>query len=150
MKKQLVIVGGGNSAHTIIPFLSKANFDVSILTSRPHDWSDTIELEYQNTKGEVLDTFTGKIAKITNNPEECIPSADYIILCMPVHKYRVALHHVAPYINREKHVVVGTVYGQGGFNWMIEEIQQKYHLTQLVYFAFGLIPWICRTKNMVM
>lgn len=147
MKKKLVIVGGGNSAHTIIPFLSKADFDVAILTSRPNDWSDTIELEYQNTKGELLETFTGKITNITNNPEECIPQADYIVLCMPVHKYRVALHHVAPYVSRDKQVVIGTVYGQGGFNWMIEEIQHKYHLDKLVYFAFGLIPWICRTKK---
>lgn len=147
MKKKLVIVGGGNSAHTIIPFLSKANFDVAILTSRPNDWSDTVKLEYQNTKGELLETFTGKITKITNNPEVCIPQADYIVLCMPVHKYRVALHHVAPYVNRDKQVVIGTVYGQGGFNWMIEEIQHMYHLNKLVYFAFGLIPWICRTKK---
>lgn len=147
MKKQLVIVGGGSSAHALIPLLSKANFDISILTSRPKNWSHTIELEYQNPKGDVLKIFKGRVTIITNNPEDCVPQADYIILCMPVHKYRVALHHIAPYINKDKRVIMGTVYGQGGFNWMVEEIQKQYNLDKLIMFAFGLIPWICRTKQ---
>lgn len=147
MKKNIVILGGGNSAHVLIPLLSKTDFDISVLTSRPNDWSHTVALEYQNTDGEVLNVFKGEIKKTTNNPQDCIPSADYIILCMPVHKYREALHRIAPHINTDKQVVVGTVYGQGGFNWMMEEIQHKYHLSNLVYFAFGLIPWVCRTKE---
>ena len=147
MKNQLVIVGGGSSAHTLIPLLSKSDFEVSILTSRPGDWSHTIVLEHQNTKGEVLGVYEGNLTNITDQPQECIPQADYIILCMPVHKYRPALHNIAPYIRRDKEVVIGTVYGQGGFNWMVEEIQQHYNLNNLIVFAFGLIPWICRTKQ---
>ena len=147
MKKNIVIVGGGNSAHVLIPLLSKTDFEVSLLTSRPNDWSHIIELEYQNPEGEVLEVFRGGIKHITDAPQECIPDADYIILCMPVYQYRVALHRIAPYINRDKKVVVGTVYGQGGFNWMMEEIQQKFQLSNITYFAFGLIPWVCRTKE---
>ena len=147
MRKNIVIVGGGNSAHVLIPLLSKTEFDISVLPSRPDDWSHTVTLEYQNTDGDVLKVFQGKIETITNNPQSCIPSADYIILCMPVHKYREALHRIAPYINPDKQVVIGSVYGQGGFNWMVEEIQHEYHLSNIVYFAFGLIPWVCRTKE---
>ena len=147
MRKNIVIVGGGNSAHVLIPLLSKTDFDISVLTSRPDDWSHTVALEYQNTDGEVLQVFKGKIETITNNPQSCIPSADYIVLCMPVHKYREALHRIAPHINPDKQVVVGTVYGQGGFIWMMEEILNEYHLSNIVYFAFGLIPWVCRTKE---
>lgn len=147
MRKNIVIVGGGNSAHVLIPLLSKTEFDISVLTSRPDDWSHTVTLEYQNTNGEVLQVFKGEIKKTTNNPQDCIPTTDYIVLCMPVYKYREALHRIAPHINPDKQVVIGTVYGQGGFNWMIEEIQHEYHLTNLVYFALGLIPWVCRTKE---
>ncbi len=147
MRKNIVIVGGGNSAHVLIPLLSKTEFDISVLTSRPNDWSHTIALEYQNTDGEVLEVFKGEIEKATNNPQDCIPSADYIILCMPVHKYREALHRIAPHINMDKQVVIGTVYGQGGFNLMMEEIQHEYNLSNIIYFAFGLIPWVCRTKE---
>ena len=35
MKKQLVICGGGSSAHTLIPLLKDSGFDVSIFTSKP-------------------------------------------------------------------------------------------------------------------
>ena len=147
MKKNIVIVGGGNSAHVLIPLLSKTDFDITILTSRPNEWSYSIELEYQNTEGEILEVFKGEIKTITNYPKDCIPDADYIVLCMPVHKYREALHRIASYINPSKQVVIGTVYGQGGFNWMIKEIQHEYRLSKLIYFAFGLIPWVCRTKE---
>ena len=147
MKKNLVIVGGGNSAHVLIPLLSDTDFNITMLTFRPNDWSHTIELEYRNPNDEVLKTFSGEIDTITNNSQLCIPGADYIILCMPVYQYRAALHRLAPHINRNKQVVIGTVYGQGGFNWMMEEILHEYHLSNLVYFAFGLIPWVCRTKE---
>lgn len=147
MKKNIVIVGGGNSAHVLIPLLSKTDFDITILTSRPNEWSYSIELEYQNTEGEILYIFKGEIKTISDNPKDCIPDADYIVLCMPVHKYREALHRIASYINPSKQVVIGTVYGQGGFNWMIKEIQHEYRLSKLIYFAFGLIPWVCRTKE---
>ena len=147
MKKNIVVVGGGNSAHVLIPLLSKTDFDISVLTSRPNDWGHIVSLEYQNANGAVLNVFKGEIKTITNNPQSCIPSADYVILCMPVHKYREALHRIAPYIYQDKQVVIGTVYGQGGFNWMMEEIQHEYHLSNIVYFAFGLIPWVCRTKE---
>lgn len=147
MKKQIVIVGGGNSAHVLIPLLSEANFNITMLTSRPNEWCNTIELEYRNPNDEVLEIFSGTIDTITDDPASCIPNADYIILCMPVYQYRMALHRLAPYIGKNKQVVVGTVYGQGGFNWMMEEIMQKFQLSNIAYFAFGLIPWVCRTKE---
>lgn len=71
---------------------------------------------------------------------------DVIVLCMPVHQYRNALTNLAPYINRsKKDVFVGTVYGQAGFNWMVHEMERANNLTNVVAFAIGLIPWICRT-----
>lgn len=142
--KKLVVCGGGSSAHTLIPFLKDSIFEVSILTSRPECWSHEIELQYQDTDGRLLETFTGRLEQASSKPEELIPDADYVVFCMPVHKYRVALHEIAPYINREKEVFVGTVYGQGGFNWMVDEVKREYSLSNIVTFSFGLIPWICR------
>lgn len=144
MKKQLVICGGGSSSHTIIPFLKDSIFDVSVYTSRPEQWGDTIDLEWHNPNGEVLGTYSGCIKKASSKPQEIIPDADYIVFCMPVHKYRVALQKIAPFINKTKKVFVGTVYGQGGWNWMVDEIKRQYGLNNIVTFAFGLIPWICR------
>ena len=145
--KKLVVCGGGNSSHILIPFLHDSIFDVYVYTSRPEKWSDTIELEWQNASGQTLDTCYGKIKKASNNPEELFPDADYVVFCMPVHKYRVALHDIAPYLNKTKDVFICTLYGQGGWNWMVNEIKLQYGLQNLITFAFGLIPWICRTKE---
>ncbi len=143
--KQLVVCGGGNSAHTLIPLLRDSIFEVSIYTSKPEQWATTIELEYHNPNGEIIGKYSGKLKKASNNPEELFPIADYVVFCMPVHKYRVALHEIAPFINKEKTVVLGTVFGQAGWNWMVDEICEKYNLKNIVTFSFGLIPWVSRS-----
>lgn len=143
-KKKLVVCGGGSSAHTLIPFLRDSIFDVSIYTSRPKQWDDCVELEWHDPSGKVLGRYSGELKKASNNPKELFPDADYVVFCMPVHKYRVGLQEIAPFLNKNKTVFVGTVYGQGGWNWMVDEMKKNYGLTNVVPFAFGLIPWICR------
>ncbi len=144
MKKQLVICGGGSSAHTLIPLLSNSAFDVSIYTSRPSLWHKEITVEQQDANGNKLRSITGSLKTATDNPGEIIPDADYIVLCMPVHQYRICLNEIFQHINRNKTVFVGTMYGQGGFNWMVDEMKCKYGIDNAVTFAFGLLPWICR------
>ena len=144
MKKQLVVCGGGSSAHTLIPFLKGSIFDVSIYTSRPEKWHKQIDLEWHDPSGNVLGCYSNELKKASSNPQELIPTADYIVLCMPVHQYRVCLREIAPFINKDKTVFVGTMYGQAGFNWMVDEIKKKQSLNNIVTFAFGLLPWICR------
>lgn len=144
MKKNLVVCGGGSSAHTLIPLLKDSIFDVSILTSKPEKWRNKIDLEWHDPYGKVLGKYSNSIEKASKDPQELIPQADYIVLCMPVHKYRVCLHEIAPFINKDKTVFVGTVYGQAGFNWMVDEIKEQQSLYNVVTFAFGLLPWICR------
>uniref|UniRef100_A0A7S2PQS6 Opine dehydrogenase domain-containing protein n=1 Tax=Leptocylindrus danicus TaxID=163516 RepID=A0A7S2PQS6_9STRA len=141
----VTIVGGGSSAHVLIPLLSTRGHKVQLMTRKPSMWSKKVRLEHHSMKEEVLENFEGALSNISDLPEEVISNADVIVLCMPVHQYRDALHRLAPYISERKHeVFLGTVYGQGGFNWMVHEIEQKYDL-HVVTFACGLIPWICRT-----
>lgn len=142
--KQLVICGGGSSAHTIIPLLKDSVFEVSLYSSRPQQWSRSVQLEWHDPSGNVLGTYSGQLSRISDKPEELFPDADYVVFCMPVHKYREALHAIAPHLNKNKKVFVGTVYGQGGWNWMVDEVKKRYGLDNIVTFAFGLIPWICR------
>ena len=142
--KQLVICGGGSSAHTLIPLLRDSIFEVSLYTSRPEQWSHRVDLEWHDPSGNVLGNYFGELKNISNNPDDLFHDADYVMFCMPVHRYRVALHEIAPFLNKEKTVFIGTVYGQGGWNWMIDEIKKEFGLDNLVPFAFGLIPWVCR------
>jgi hypothetical protein len=140
----ITIVGGGSSTHTLIPLLSSSKYIVNILTSKPDLWSKKIELQYQAVNGDVIERFHGELNKISSKPEDVINEADVIFLCMPVSQYRNALHRIAPHLNPDKEVYVGTVYGQAGFNWMVDEIKRTFGLEKIITFSFGLIPWICR------
>jgi hypothetical protein len=146
-KLTIAVVGGGNSAHVLIPFLSKNGHTVNLLTRRPKDWNDEIQCDIVRMDNSVKKTITGNIHKKSSNPKKVIPEADAIILCMPVHCYRSVLEHLATYIDKNKEVFVGAIYGQAGFNFMFREIQNEFHLTKAVYFSFGLIPWICRADK---
>jgi len=144
---KIAIIGGGNSAHTLIPLLSNSGMEINLLTRKPDKWSKTIELDYIQPSGEYVKSFQGQLNKISDEPADIIPDVDIIILCLPVHIYRSMLHTIAPYINKSKDVYIGTVYGQGGFNWMTNEIKTEFKLENIKTFAFGLIPWICRTET---
>ncbi|GAX16550.1 hypothetical protein FisN_7Lh276 [Fistulifera solaris] len=145
-KTTTCIVGGGNSAHVLIPFLAEAGHCVHLLTRRPNDWSDTVVCQIQ--KGEtVVTTHQGNISRKSSRPIDVIPQADIIVLCLPVHQYRTALRRIAPYINQSKaNVYIGTIYGQANFRWMVQhEVEKAQNLSNVVTFAVGSIPWICRT-----
>ncbi len=143
-KQDVTIVGGGSSAHVLIPFLSGAGFDVNLLTRKPKEWSQKVDVQLHSIHGELLEEFNGSLTKISDNPADVIPQASFVILCMPVSKYRIALHSFAPHLAKDKEVFVGTIYGQAGFNWMVDEIKRKFDLNNITTFAIGLIPWICR------
>ena len=143
--KEVTIVGGGSSAHLMIPFLFGAGFTVNLLTRKPNQWSQNVVAQLHTIHGEILEEFGGKLSKISDNPAEVIPHSAFVVLCMPVCKYRQALHNMAPYLAKDEEVFVGTIYGQAGFNWMVDEIKRKFDLNNITTFAVGLIPWICRT-----
>ena len=140
----ITIVGGGASAHILIPLLSSSKYVVNILTRKPDLWSRKVELQYQAVNGDVIKRFHGELNKISSEPGDVINEADVIFLCMPVSQYRNALHRIAPHLNHDKEVYVGTVYGQAGFNWMVDEIKKNFGLEKIITFSFGLIPWISR------
>ncbi len=143
-KKEVTIVGGGSSAHVLIPFLSGAGFAVNLLTRKPKEWSQKVDVQLHTIHGEIQEEFSGTLTKVSDNPAEVIPQARFVILCMPVCKYRFALHGLAPHLAKDKEVFVGTIYGQAGFNWMVDEIKNKFDLSNITTFSVGLIPWICR------
>ena len=140
------VVGGGNSAHILIPLLSEAGHKINLLTRRPKDWADVVYADMMDGfTGQVSQTHAGNIQTKSSDPADVIPDADIIILCLPVHQYRPALDKIAPYLHTEKEIFIGTVYGQGGFNWMVSSIERELGLENIVKFAIGSIPWICRT-----
>jgi hypothetical protein len=63
----ITIVGGGSSAHTLIPILSSSKYIVNILTNKTDLWSKKIELQYQAANGDVIERFHGELIKQAPN-----------------------------------------------------------------------------------
>ncbi len=106
------IVGDGNAAHVLIPFLGDTHHTVNLMSLNPDKWERTIRCDWKDMANEVLATYVGDINKISSDFAEVIPDADIIFLCLPVHQYRNALGKLAPHINRcKEEVFVGTIYG---------------------------------------
>ncbi len=141
----ITIIGGGSSTHTLIPFLTNNNRKINLLTRNPNKWDTEINLEWRNANDEVIREFQGKLNYATDQAEMVIPKSDIIIFCMPVYKYYDILEEIGKHIS--KNTVIGTIYGQGGFNFMVDDIKLKYNLSNITTFAVGLIPWICRIKE---
>ncbi|MBF6617144.1 MAG: NAD/NADP octopine/nopaline dehydrogenase family protein [Candidimonas sp.] len=147
MKKTIItIVGGGASTYSLIAFLSRSNCEVRLLTSKPDLWSSLPQLKIIE-QGHSERIVQGKIDKVSDDYSLLIPGSDIIVLCMPVHQYYNALEKTAPYVDKSKLVYIGTLYGQGGFNWMIKSLIERHNLRSAVYFSIGLLPWICRTEQ---
>jgi len=145
--KNVTIVGGGNSAHVIIPILAKQGYHITLLTRKPKKWKSTVTLDYINADNELVKKIKGSVDKISDNYPEVINKSDLVLLCLPVHVYPEIIDRIGSCIKNDKKLIIGTIYGQGGFNWMVETTMKKYHLTQIEYFAFGLIPFICRIRE---
>lgn len=143
---KITIVGGGSSAHTLIPMLSHCGHEVSLLTQRPNSWGSTVTMQVRDVDNVTVQSLTGRLARAAADPAAVIPEADIIVLCLPVHQYRNMLHQIAPHVSRRKKQWIGCIYGQAGVNWMMREIIRKFRLEMTGYFAFGLLPWICRIE----
>ena len=137
---KVAIIGGGSSAHVLAVLLSARGHEVRILTSRPNEWVRELSLE----AGPEL--IKGCISVATADVREAMSEAVVAFLCMPVHQYPLALRRIAPALADNKDCIVGAVYGQGGFDWMMEDVCKGYNLGSRRYFAIGLLPWIARTK----
>lgn len=140
------IVGGGNSAHVLIPFLTEAGHNVNILTRKPEAWHGTVTCELTDgLTGHIKHVYYGRAQKASSQAEDVVPQADIIIFCMPVHQCGPAIDRIAPHLSRSKSEVhVGTIFGQAGFNWMVHAMEREHAVTNIVCFAIGQIPWICR------
>jgi hypothetical protein len=141
----ITIAGGGSTAHALIPFLAGAGHTVRLLTRRPSDWARLVAVQHRTVSGDILQTYVGHLTLASNRPEDVVPGADIVILCMPVSHYWATLNSIAPHIRDPENTYVGTIYGQGGFNWMVNAVQRRHSLPRLRYFTIGLVPWICRT-----
>eukprot|EP00978_Attheya_sp_CCMP212_P019148 scaffold53314_cov82-Attheya_sp.AAC.3 len=142
----VTIIGGGNSTAIFATLTKLAGHQVAILTRKPEKWSKTIG--FDNEDEGYLDGgkyFGATMDMITADPAECIPQSDVIFIAgLPVHHNPAVLKQIAPHLNREKSVMVGTICAYGGFNWVAAECLGE---GNYVLFGIQLIPWCCGTRT---
>jgi len=131
---KIAICGGGNLGHVVAGVLSsKDGVSVSLLTTRPEKWGDTINVSDPDGK-----IYSGKIEKISDKASDVIPGMDYVILCLPGFAIADTLSSIVPYLSPE--TVVGSIVSSTGF--FFEALEKVPSCNPL--FGFQRVPYISR------
>lgn len=130
---KICICGGGNLGHVCAGFLANRGHQVSILTTKPEHWSQTIEIVAPDG------FFEGKLAQVSSQPEEVIPQAEIVLVCLPGFAIHDELTKIKPYLS--KNCLMGTVVSSTGFFFEAFEVLPA----DIALFGFQRVPFISRT-----
>jgi ketopantoate reductase len=130
----ITICGGGNLGHVCAGFLSaQSDNKVSLLTTKPEEWSK--ELDVIDCKRNF---FHGVLDRISRHPDEVIPGAEMVLICLPGFAIGNELRVIAPYLHPS--CLVGSVVSSTGF--FFEAF--KTLLKSQPLFGFQRVPFISR------
>ena len=129
---RICICGGGNLGHVCAGFLANRGHQVSILTTKPERWSQTIGVVAPDG------SFKGKLAQVSSHPDEVIPQAEIVLVCLPGFAIHDELTKIKPYLS--KNSLVGTVVSSTGFFFEAFEVLPA----DIALFGFQRVPFISR------
>lgn len=132
----ICICGGGNLGIVCGGVFLSKDIKVNILTRKPHKWADYIEVKDPDGK-----TFSGKLNRVSCNPEEVIPEADMVLLTLPGCLIEETLKRIKPYLRLQ--TVVGSIVATTGFFFAAHEILGNRN----VLFGFQRVPYIARINE---
>jgi hypothetical protein len=143
---QVTICGGGNGAHFSACLIgANPNYKVNVFTRRPKDWKSTITGNTKNSIWEHKGDIVGKLNLVSDDPKTVSKGSKIFLICGPAHIHQTLLEKVAPFI--EKDTYVGTLYGQGGFDWMANYVLGKrVKKDNITLFGLQNIPAICKVR----
>jgi len=128
---KITIIGFGNIAHALIAYIgSKADVELSVLTSHPYMSDNVVSVDDSQQKGT--------IRKISDNPEEIIPDSDMILFTVPSHVRRKVMEKLAPFVSEK--TILGAFPGIGGFYDEVRDVIGE----EVVVFASQRVPFIAR------
>ena len=130
---RICICGGGNLGHVCAGFLANRGHQVSILTTKPERWSQTIEIVAPDGN------FDGHLAQVTSNAADAIPQAEIVLVCLPGFAIHDELIKIKPHISNT--CKVGTVVSSTGFFFEALEMLPA----SIPIFGFQRVPFISRT-----
>lgn len=137
-KKNICIVGGGNIGTLLYSDLSlNKNVDVSLYTSKPNLWGDSIKV-YNSSDVLLYEVTCGNIS---NNASEIISNADIIIITLPSSVYPDFYFKIKDFIKPGSWL--GFMPGSGG----VELISQDVLDNGSFIFGFQRVHGIARIKE---
>ena len=129
---KICICGGGNLGHVCAGFLANRGHQVSILTTKPEQWNP--ELEIVAPDG----SFRGKLTMVTSKPDEVIPQAEMVLVCLPGYAIHEELVIIKPFLSKD--CIVGSVVSSTGFFFEAFEVLPS----DVPLFGFQRVPFISR------
>lgn len=133
----ICICGGGNLGHVCAGFLaSQPENKISLLTTRPDIWSRHIDIVAPEGK-----SIHGVLNCISNNPQDVIPDAQIVLLCLPGFAIREVLCTIAPYLAPD--TWVGSVVSNTGFFFEAMKVLPP----DQPLFGFQRVPFISRVTE---
>lgn len=131
---RICICGGGGLGHTCAGVLSnRQNVTVDLLTNHPEKWNHRYVVNIPD--GQPL---IGNLDTITDKPEEVIPQADIVFLCLPAFRVENEIIKLKPYLRKD--TILGAVFGCTGFFLFAHKHLSSY--TKL--FALQRVPYVSR------
>ena len=135
---KICILGGGNIGTLLIGDLGKKEeYSVKLLTSRPNDWSDCVQV--YDRAGSLK--HNGYIEFVSNNPEDVLTDADIIISTLPSHVFPKTIRSIKPFIKDGSWI--GVMPGGGGSEFYCEELIRR----GCVLFGFQRVHGIARIRE---
>ena len=130
---RICICGGGNLGHVCAGFLANRGHQVSVLTTKPNLWSQKIEIVAPDK------TFYGQLTLVTAHPDEVVPQAEIVLVCLPGYAIHDELTKIKSYLS--KTCKVGTVVSSTGFFFEAFKVLP----TDIALFGFQRVPFISST-----
>lgn len=133
---KICISGGGNLGHVVSGYLgAKTNVNVGILTRHSERWTKQLEITLPD--GSYV---KGDLAVVTKEPQDIIPQADIVLLCLPGMYIRNEIEEIEPYLKPT--TIVGSIVSSTGFFFQTHEL-----IPSQPTFGFQRVPFIARTEE---
>lgn len=123
--------------HVCAGFLAaKKNVKVNVLTTKPESWGETLQID--TPEGDVL---CGCLHKVSSLPQEVVPEAQIVLLCLPGFAIGEELLKIRPYVRPG--TFVGSVFCSTGFFFEALDILGD----EVPLWGFQRVPFISRTTQ---
>lgn len=147
-KLNITIVGAGNLAHVLVGMWgNRSDLALSMLTRKADQIRDGLLAgirvkELGINKNTPDQYFEGKCVAVSSNPEDVIPSADFVIITAPSHARPALTDNIVPHLARNKKVFIGVMPGMGGFDWIAKKACEKHNRDNVVIWAVKDVPYM--------